>query len=162
MARLANANPREMKTKLRFILVVALLVFGQKAQGQVKVIADGRLQTILERHIEYGEMSRSVQGFRVRVNSFTGANAKSKAFALKTELQEKYPEIRAYVTFDEPDFIVKAGDFLTKLDAYALYSALKFNIPTAQIIRDWINSPVISEEDLKTPEYYEEDLEKDF
>ncbi len=151
-----------MKIKSAFWSLITLFAFSNCLFGQVKIIADGRLQTILERHIEYGEMSRSVQGFRVRVNSFTGANAKSKAFALKAELQEKHPSIRAYVTFDEPDFIVKAGDFLTKLDAYALYSALKPNIPTAQIIRDWINNPVISEEDLKTPEYYEEDLEKDF
>ncbi len=70
--------------------------------------------------------------------------------------------MRAYVTFDEPNFIVKAGDFLTKLEAYAVYSELKPNVPTALIIKDWINSPVLSEEDLKTPEYFEEDLEKDF
>ena len=57
---------------------------------------------------------------------------------------------------------MKAGDFLTRLDAYALYEDLRKQINTTQIIRDWINNPVLSEEDLHTPEYYEEDLEKDF
>ncbi len=151
-----------MKVKSVFLSIAILFTCSASLFGQVKVIADGRLQTILERHIEFNEMSRSILGFRIKVNSFTGANAKSKAFALKEELQSKYPSMRAYVTFDEPNFIVKAGDFLTKLEAYAVYSELKPNVPTALIIKDWINSPVLSEEDLKTPEYFEEDLEKDF
>ena len=138
------------------------ILFCTKINAQVKIIADGRLQTILERHIEYNEMSRSIQGYRVRVNSFTGDNAKAKAFALKNDLQSKYPQIRVYVTFDEPNFIVKIGDFLTRLDAFALYSDLRKQVNTTQIIRDWINNPVISEEDLHTPEYIEQDLETDF
>lgn len=138
------------------------ILFCTKVNAQVKILADGRLQTILERHIEYNEMSRSIQGYRVRVNSFTGDNAKAKAFALKKDLQSKYPQMRVYVTFDEPNFIVKIGDFLTRLDAFALYSDLRKQVNTTQIIRDWINNPVISEEDLHTPEYVEQDLESDF
>lgn len=148
---------------LRLISLFAIsLLLSCTLHSQVKIIADGRLQTILERHIEYNEMSRSIQGYRVKVSSFTGNNAKAKAFELKEEIQSKYSGIRAYVTFDEPNFIVKAGDFLTRLDAYALYEDLRKQINTTQIIRDWINNPVLSEEDLHTPEYYEEDLEKDF
>lgn len=151
-----------MKPRFCFVLSVFCILFCTKVNAQVKILADGRLQTILERHIEYNEMSRSIQGYRVRVNSFTGDNAKAKAFALKKDLQSKYPQMRVYVTFDEPNFIVKIGDFLTRLDAFALYSDLRKQVNTTQIIRDWINNPVISEEDLHTPEYVEQDLESDF
>lgn len=151
-----------MNSRFSLILLCLGILFCTKINAQVKIIADGRLQTILERHIEYNEMSRSIQGYRVRVNSFTGDNAKAKAFALKNDLQSKYPQIRVYVTFDEPNFIVKIGDFLTRLDAFSLYSDLRKQVNTTQIIRDWINNPVISEEDLHTPEYIEQDLETDF
>lgn len=151
-----------MNSRFSLILLCLGILFCTKINAQVKIIADGRLQTILERHIEYNEMSRSIQGYRVRVNSFTGDNAKAKAFALKNDLQSKYPQMRVYVTFDEPNFIVKIGDFLTRLDAFALYSDLRKQVNTTQIIRDWINNPVISEEDLHTPEYIEQDLETDF
>ena len=146
-----------MSVRLKFaFLAFAMCVLGSAtAFSQVRIVADGRLQTILERHIEYNEMSRSIQGYRIRVNSFTGSNAKSKAFALKEELLDKYPKMRAYVTFDEPNFIVKLGDFVSRLE-------LRKSVNTAQIIRDWINNPVIDEEDLYVPEYYEDDLEKDF
>ena len=151
-----------MRIKVSIILSFVLLFCFQELLSQVRIIADGRLQTILERHIEYNEMSRSIQGYRIRVNSFTGDNAKAKAFALKNDLQTKYPHTRVYVTFDEPNFIVKIGDYLTRLDAYFLYSELKTQVNTTQIIKDWINNPVISEEDLHMPEYFEEDLEQDF
>lgn len=151
-----------MNSRFSLILLCLCILFCTKVNAQVKILADGRLQTILERHIEYNEMSRSIQGYRVRVNSFTGDNAKAKAFALKKDLQSKYPQMRVYVTFDEPNFIVKIGDFLTRLDAFALYSDLRKQVNTTQIIRDWINNPVISEEDLHTPEYVEQDLESDF
>ena len=133
-----------------------------QTNAQVKVVADGRLQTILERHIEYNEMSRSLQGYRIKVNSFTGANAKAKAFALKDELSEIYPSTRVYVSFDEPNFVVKCGDFITRLDAYNLFKHIKPQISSAIIIKDWINNPIISEQDIEQQEYFEENLETDF
>lgn len=145
-----------------FLFVALSLCFAKSSNAQVKIIADGRLQTILERHIEYNEMSRSLSGYRIKVNSFTGENAKAKAFALKDELMNIYPNLRAYVTFDEPNFIVKCGDFVTRLDAYNLYKEIKPQISSAQIIKDWINNPIISEKDIEIPEYFEENLETDF
>lgn len=144
------------------LFIVFSLCFSLQGKSQIKVIADGRLQTILERHIEYNEMSRTLQGYRIKVNSFTGTNAKAKAFALKDELINTYPNTRAYVSFDEPNFIVKCGDFVTRLDAYNLFKHIKPQISSAIIIRDWINNPIISESDIEIPEYFEENLETDF
>ena len=114
-----------MKTRyflpLCIFFIVISFCFSLKSNAQVKIIADGRLQTILERHIEYNEMSRTLQGYRIKVNSFTGENAKAKAYALKDELTAAYPSTRTYVTFDEPNFVVKCGDFVTRLDAYNLF-----------------------------------------
>lgn len=147
---------------LVLFFIVFSFSFSLQSKAQVKVIADGRLQTILERHIEYNEMSRTLQGYRIKVNSFTGANAKAKAYALKDELTSAYPSTRVYVSFDEPNFVVKCGDFVTRLDAYNLFKNIKPQISTAIIVRDWINNPVISEADIEQQEYFEENLETDF
>lgn len=160
-------NTLNKMTKRKILLTTVLLVvfslfLNNKTIAQVKVIADGRLQTILERHIEYNEMSRTLSGYRIKINSFTGANAKAKAFALKDELTNIYPNVRTYVTFDEPNFIVKSGDFVTRLDAYNLFKQIKPQINSAQIIKDWINNPIISEKDIEVQEYFEENLETDF
>lgn len=149
-----------LSTSILFLLLSLFTCL--QTNAQVKVVADGRLQTILERHIEYNEMSRSLQGYRIKVNSFTGANAKAKAFTLKDELSEIYPSTRVYVSFDEPNFVVKCGDFITRLDAYNLFKHIKPQISSAIIIKDWINNPIISEQDIEQQEYFEENLETDF
>ena len=154
-------KPRQILLTSTLFIVFSFLLSLQ-SQSQVKVIADGRLQTILERHIEYNEMSRTLQGYRIKVNSFTGTNAKAKAFALKDELMDIYPNTRAYVSFDEPNFIVKCGDFITRLEAYNLFKQIKPQISSAIIIKDWINNPIILESEIEQQEYFEENLETDF
>jgi hypothetical protein len=154
-------KPRQILLTSTLFIAFSFLLSLQ-SQSQVKVIADGRLQTILERHIEYNEMSRTLQGYRIKVNSFTGTNAKAKAFALKDELMDIYPTTRAYVSFDEPNFIVKCGDFITRLEAYNLFKQIKPQISSAIIIKDWINNPIILESEIEQQEYFEENLETDF
>lgn len=148
---------------VRYILVSFVLIVSYMGNlsAQVEVVADGRLQTILEQHILYNSMSKTFAGYRIKVAKFTGDDAKEKSFELKQQLLEIFPSQRVYVVFDEPFFNVKMGDFLTRLDAFALLKQIKPQIPTAVIIQDYVNAPVVSEEDLQAPEYFEEDLESD-
>lgn len=143
---------------MSFVLIVSYM---GNLSAQVEVVADGRLQTILEQHILYNSMSKTFAGYRIKVAKFTGDDAKEKSFELKQQLLEIFPSQRVYVVFDEPFFNVKMGDFLTRLDAFALLKQIKPQIPTAVIIQDYVNAPVVSEEDLQAPEYFEEDLESD-
>lgn len=140
---------------------VLIVSYMGNLSAQVEVVADGRLQTILEQHILYNSMSKTFAGYRIKVAKFTGDDAKEKSFELKQQLLEIFPSQRVYVVFDEPFFNVKMGDFLTRLDAFALLKQIKPQIPTAVIIQDYVNAPVVSEEDLQAPEYFEEDLESD-
>lgn len=150
-----------MKKPTLIILLCICFVFPLKTKAQVEVIADGRLQTILEQHISFNQMARTFAGFRIKVAKFNGEDARNKAFNLKEELQRVYTKTRAYVIFDEPDFVVKFGDFTTKLEAQAMLVKIKPQISTAVIVPDQINSPVISQEDLHQVEYYEDDMEND-
>ncbi|GEM_PF-771906 len=150
-------------SSIRYILtslfaLVLCLGFG-RAFAQVEVVADGRLQTILEQHIAYNSIAKTFAGYRIKVAKFTGENAKNQAFDLKNNLLEIFPSQRVYVVFDEPFFSVKIGDFPTRLDAYALLIQIKPQINSAVIIQDYVNAPTISMEDLQLPEYFEEDLE---
>lgn len=146
---------------MEFVGILLLFLCGNKAFAQVEVVADGRLQTILEQHIIYNSMSKTFAGYRIKVAKFTGENAKSQASELKQQLLDIFPSQRVYVVFDEPFFNVKIGDFHTRLDAFALLMQIKPQISTAVIIQDYVNAPAISEEDLKMPEYFEEDLESE-
>lgn len=139
------------------ILLFFSILTGLTGKAQVQIIADGRLQTILEQHIAFNEIARTALGYRIKVGVFTGVGSKQKAFDLRDEIAMIFPEQRAYVLFEEPNFTVKLGDFLTRLDAFGPYLSLKAIYPSVVIIRDYINFPVLSKDDLVLPEYYEEE-----
>ncbi|MDD2191383.1 MAG: hypothetical protein PHO12_02410 [Bacteroidales bacterium] len=143
----------------RFIILSILLIWAISSVAQVEVIADGRLQTILEQHVTFNEIARTAPGYRIKVGVFTGPGSKQKAFDLREELANRFPDLRAYVFFEEPNFTVKCGDYTSKLNAYGLYIHLKELYPSSVIIRDYINFPVLSKDDLVIPEYYEEESE---
>ncbi len=143
----------------RLIIFSILFIGALSSIAQVEVIADGRLQTILEQHITFNEIARTSPGFRIKVGVFTGPGSKQSAFDLRDEIANNFPDLRAYVFFEEPNFTVKCGDYTSKLSAYGLYIKLKELYPSSVIIRDYINFPVLSKDDLVIPEYYEEESE---
>lgn len=147
---------REGKGLLFFLLFFICFHF---AYSQVDVVADSRLQTILEQHSAYNEAAKTIRGYRIKVATFTGQGAKNNAYAIKDKLEILYPSERTYVTFDEPHFIVRHGDYLTRLEAHKIFNEIKIMYPTAIITPDLINLPPLSEEDLKQPEYYEPEEE---
>ncbi|MBP3253953.1 MAG: hypothetical protein J6M30_05560 [Bacteroidales bacterium] len=147
------------KNGFKFVCLAAcMLAIGHKAYSQTEVIADGRLQNILEKHVEYNRMAKTVRGFRINVATFTGDDAKNKAFSLKNQLLQAFPDQRVYVLFDEPNFNVRLGDYPTRLDAYSAYIKLKNQVSTALIIQDYINLPALNKDDLQEPEYFEDNL----
>ena len=56
---------------------------------------------------------------------------------MQTEFDQKFPKITSYVTYFEPNFRLRVGDFRTKLDAYRL-PEINAAYPGAFIIRDKI------------------------
>ena len=111
-----------------FTLTAALLCdragFAQRP-AQTVITGDVAVTQLVEKHIEFNERVRTVPGFRIQIASLSGANSKAAAFALKNKFKELYPEVEAYLVFDEPNFKVKVGDFITKLDAYVFQQKIK-------------------------------------
>lgn len=134
------------------VLVLSCFCSFVSAQGSVKVVADERMQFLLNKHIEFNVQARTVQGYRVRVASFSGPGAKDKAIELKENLLNQNQSLQAYVIYDDPNFIVKWGDFISRLDAYATLENIKRSYPNASIVRDDVNLPKLPEENLIAPE----------
>lgn len=134
-------------------LTAALMCCGQswaQRHAQTEIIGDVAVTQLVEKHIEFNERVKTVPGFRIQIASLSGANSKAAAFALKNKFKELYPEVEAYLVFDEPNFKVKVGDFITKLDAYVFQQKIKptFN---GNIIKDHIY-PIRLEWDDLVPE----------
>lgn len=117
--------------------VAAMAVHGGplSAQGWLTVVGDVAVGRMVERHVELNSKVKTIPGYRVQVASFSGVNSKANAFALRDRFTTDYPEVQAYIVFDEPNFKVKVGDFRTRLEAYAFLQEIK-EVYKGYVIKD--------------------------
>jgi len=124
-------------------LVFSLFAFSSKAQerGKVEVVKDPRIDTLAMRRLSLrakNPEALSSSGYRVQI--FYGSG-RSEAYNAQAQFQAKYPGIRTYISYNEPDFKVKAGDFRTKLEAEKFKQELQGSFTNLFIIAEKINIP---------------------
>jgi hypothetical protein len=125
-----------MKRVVIFLLM-AMVAIGLHAQkrGMIQIVGDRKVSHLVDTHIEFNEKVKTIPGYRIQIASVSGNNSKAKAFGIKEQFMTEYPEIKAYLIFDEPNFKVKVGDFISKLDAFVFMQKIKLAYPCA-IIKD--------------------------
>ena len=141
-----------------FILIllgtIILNVNAQKRRGTIQIVGDRKVTDLVNTHVEFNERVKTIPGFRIQIASETGSNSKAKAFSVKEKFLQEYPEISAYLVFDEPNFKVKVGDFITKLDAFVFMQKIKSQYPCT-IIKDNVypihesNEEILIETDIE-------------
>lgn len=75
-------------------------------------------------------------GYRVQI--YSGAD-RSKAYAEQARFKRMFADIDTYVTYDEPNFRVKAGDFTNRREAQELMNALKKNFSSVFLFPETVN-----------------------
>jgi len=104
------------------------------------VIADPRLQELVEKHKELNQRGKG-KGYRVQL--YFGSD-KTKANEVKSKFLTLYGrETRAYDPYDQPNFKVRVGDFRTRLEAYKFLKEIREHFPGAFIVESEIEWPEI-------------------
>lgn len=78
---------------------------------------------------------RSGKGFRIQIYN---GNDKNAAVSKKVDFMRRYPNVKTYMTYTQPQFRVKVGDFQTRTDAQAFMSEIRSLYPTSMIVPDYI------------------------
>lgn len=63
-----------------------------------------------------------VKGFRVQIFSGT---SRSDAYAVQDKFQKSYRDVGSYVSYDEPNYRVKVGDFRSRAEATGFMQELR-------------------------------------
>ena len=82
-----------------------------------------------------------MSGFRLQLFFGSGENAHQQAIRIKTEFLSSYPDVKTYLFFKSPDFIVRVGNFRTKSEALKMQKSLLFKFPNAFIVAEEIALP---------------------
>lgn len=100
----------------------------------VTLHADPRLDVLLKkyRNVQLGVI-RSGQGYRVQIYN---GNDRVKANDIRVDFIRRFPGIRTYLTYVQPQFRVKVGDFRTRADAQQLYDQVTAVYTPCMIVPD--------------------------
>ena len=127
------------------IIIILFMVSRLSAQtdntGEVNIYTDPRIDDLLELHIAYNETFPVLDGYRIHIFMESGNEALVNAEDVKGKFEEKYDEIPAYITFGEPYYRVRVGDFRTRLEASQFLQKINRKYPNAWVIKDKINLP---------------------
>ena len=137
--------------KRRCYILVILLLASVSAMAQIEVTenidakeiangvvihADPRLAILEKKHrnVQLGVI-RSGRGYRVQIYN---GNDRTRATQTKIDFMRRFPGIRTYMTYVQPQFRVKVGDFRTRADAHKLYEQVSGLYNPSMIVPDII------------------------
>jgi RNA recognition motif-containing protein len=141
--------------RLLFILVILSVACSVKASDTIIIRKDPRLDVLTAKQAAFNKRSSMMtangqyKGFRLQVVSTTNRDQANK---VKSDLLNKYPEEKAYITFQSPYFKVRIGNFIKKEDADKFRKMLGNQFPQGVfVVEDAIEYTPPAEEDITAP-----------
>ena len=92
-----------------------------------------RLDMVLDTIAIRNKAIKHANGFRIML--YVGNN-RQDADQAKIFCYQTFPELNPYMTFSQPTYRVKVGDFMSRLDAERYYDQLRMQYPSSMIIND--------------------------
>ena len=113
---------------------------GDKADVEIyqsQAIANSLRQQVAENG------KRQMSGYRVRIFFDNTQSARTESEATLKRFESMYHDVKAYRTYANPYFKVTVGDFRTKSEAMELLSRIKFEFPSAFVVKENIEFPIV-------------------
>lgn len=143
-----------MKKLLTGILCCFSTVVLAQTKGEVSVVKDPMIDSLIAKRIELSLKSAaspgtvstgrpgpaivSQMGYRVQI--FYGSDRR-EVFNQQAKFNSSFPELNTYITYKQPNYYLRVGDFRTRLEAQRLMNDLRPIFPTLFIFREKINAP---------------------
>lgn len=120
--------------KLVFLSLI-LLFASQPAFSQVNINEDAAVSQMIERHIQINRATQDLEGWKVQL---IATSDRTKVMEMKGEFLSRYPQIKVDWDYSAPYYKLKAGAFLTKLEAANLKYRIRYDYPDAYITKDQV------------------------
>lgn len=127
-----------MKQTLSLLTLIVLFCASSWAQHNVRYDADPRVGLIEQAHTAAWNKINEVEGYRIQIFSLSGNNSRKNAQAAMDEFAANNPDMPVYISYHEPNFIVRVGDYFEKIDATRDLTIIKKTYPGAFIVRDQV------------------------
>lgn len=129
---------------LLFTLLIFQCVNAQK--GNVQVIAEDRIDLLVEKHKYHNRHQPELEGWRIQIFFDAGANSKRRATEVQNRFTSRHHGTEAYLSFKEPYYRVRVGDFRTRIEAEGFLQKIKGEYPNGFAVSESINPPPLAKE----------------
>lgn len=102
-----------------------------KKEGKIEIQADPRIEILSNRY----NKTHEIRGYRIQIIS---SPKKDEAKKAKSQFASRYQQMDAHEIYQQPFFIIKVGDFLTKLEAEKYHREIEEFFPGSFIVPDVI------------------------
>lgn len=142
-----------MKKILAIVFALSSYVCFAQTKGEVVVVKDPLIDSLIAKRIELnkakptttnptGKTIVSSMGYRVQI--YYGSDRR-EVFSRQAQFKSDYPKLNTYITYKEPNYYLRVGDYRTRLEAQKFLNELRSQYSTLFIFREKINAPILEQ-----------------
>ena len=131
-----------MVKTLKISLFLVILFCCLYTNAQVIVHKQGNATKLIDKHVVINKNNvGKLIGFYVQICSESGSNSRDRAENTRKIFLSKYPKVSAHVSFREPNFRVRVGDFRTRAEARGFREQIQGDFPQSFVVKDEVRYP---------------------
>ena len=121
-------------------VVSAAFAFAQNT-GSLNVNQDSRIESLISKQRQLYELDSSFSGYRIHIFMEIGNEALKHAEEVKKQFEKAVSDIPIYLTYAEPYFRLRAGNFRNRVEAEKCLRRIKPKFKEAFVTADMIYRP---------------------
>jgi len=131
-----------MKRILFLCILIALTTAAMaQSRGSLNIDQDNRIESLISKQRSLYNIDSSFGGYRIHIFMEIGNEALKHAEDVKRRFQRAFPDIPIYLTYVEPYFRLRAGDFRNRVEAEKSLYRIKPKFKEAFVTADMIYRP---------------------
>jgi hypothetical protein len=104
-----------------------------KGSADKPLYVNKRLETVLDTMARQNKAIKYISGYRIQL--YVG-NVRQEADNAKAYIYQSFPDLNPYVSYSQPTYRVKAGDFMYRSDAEQYLEQIRAQYSSAVILAD--------------------------
>ena len=130
-----------------FLMVLLLIIHGSvnaqnvttyNADSSIIITKDARYDELVVKQKDQNLINQTIHGYRIQI--YFGFN-RQKASEVKLNFASKYPDMSAYLSYQQPNFKIRVGDFINRFEAQKFLKEINGLFPTSFIVPDDVKLP---------------------
>lgn len=102
------------------------------------LVRDERFDEVVTRQKKENLLHPTIPGYRVQI--YFGVN-RPKASEVKLDFTGRFPDVTAYLTYQQPNYKVRVGDFRNRYEALRFLKSIEGMYPTVFVVPDEVRLP---------------------